>query len=293
MNYYSSNRNKKVNIVLPVYNGEKYLKQSIDSCLNQTYKNIELIIVNDGSKDRTEKIIKSYRDKRIKYIQHNENKGLPFALNSGFKISTGEYLSWTSYDNFYAPNAIEIMVNFLEKNHDVDFVYSNYYLVDETGKILKKKRTSHPKLLDLYNCIGPCFLYRRKIYETIGEYNSCYTLVEDYEYWLRIRERYKMKKINDFLYYYRIHYKTLTKNYSNLFIEKQAEEASKKYIPQKAFYYHRAKIYFFEKNYGKAAKLFLKSIFFYPYSSHLFKMFFLSLINFFSQFLLNKKRNKI
>jgi len=72
----------KVSIVLPTYNGAKYIRQSIDSCLNQTYKNIELIIVNDGSTDGTPEIIRSYEDGRIKYLTHEKNKGLPHALNT-------------------------------------------------------------------------------------------------------------------------------------------------------------------------------------------------------------------
>ena len=104
----------KVSIVLPTYNGAKYIRQCINSCLNQTYNNIELIIVDDGSKDETPDIIKSYKDERIKYIMHARNLGLPYALNTGFRNAVGEYLTWTSDDNYYTKKAIETMLSFIK-----------------------------------------------------------------------------------------------------------------------------------------------------------------------------------
>src|SRR5258708_28767526 len=101
----------KVSIVLPSYNGASYLKQSIDSCLAQTHKNIELIIVNDGSYDDTEKIVKSYNDLRITYLKSTLTRGISASLNKGFSKATGEYLTWTSDDNYYVPTAIEKMFN--------------------------------------------------------------------------------------------------------------------------------------------------------------------------------------
>src|SRR3990170_3452478 len=107
----------KVSIVLPTYNGEKYIRQSIDSCLNQTHENIELIIVDDCSIDNTPEIIKSYKDSRVKSLRHDQNKFLPHALNTGFSNATGEYLTWTSDDNYYAKEAIEKMVSFLKNRN--------------------------------------------------------------------------------------------------------------------------------------------------------------------------------
>jgi glycosyltransferase involved in cell wall biosynthesis len=120
-----------VSIVLPTYNGSRYIQQSIDSCLNQTYSNIELIIVDDGSTDCTEQIINSYTDNRIRYIQHQKNAGLPTALNTGVAHATGDYLTWTSDDNFYAPQAIETQLTFLLKNK-YDFVYCDIFVMTAT-----------------------------------------------------------------------------------------------------------------------------------------------------------------
>ena len=205
-----SKNSPKVSIVLPTYNGYKYIRQSIDSCLNQTYKNIELIIVDDGSTDKTSEIIKSFKDNRIKYIKHEKNKGLPYALNTGFANAIGEYLSWTSDDNFYNEKAIEKMLIFLNKSN-VDLVYTDYfnYLTEVDKKILVKL----PDKLDLKkgNLVGPCFLYTRRVYENIGNYNAKYVLVEDYEYWIRVfKKKYSLAHYPFPLYIYRCHSNALT-----------------------------------------------------------------------------------
>lgn len=94
-----------ISIVLPIYNGEKYMKQSIDSVINQTYANWELLIVDDGSTDNTAAIAREYaeKDNRIKYYKNPQNMRLPKTLNRGFSLATGDYLTWTSDDNYYYP----------------------------------------------------------------------------------------------------------------------------------------------------------------------------------------------
>ena len=205
---------EKVSIVLPTYNGAKYLRQSIESCLNQTYKDIELIIVDDASMDETSEIIKSYQDQRIKYIRHNKNKRLPHALNTGFSSANGEYLTWTSDDNYYAEDAIESMVALLQINKKIDFVYANYYAINEDGAVLQPVSVGPSKNLKEGNCIGPCILYRRKVYEVLGGYNPDAFLAEDYEYWIRVFKRFRMKKLDEFIYWHRLHPQSLTGQYA-------------------------------------------------------------------------------
>ena len=205
----------KVSIVLPTYNGAKYLRQSIDSCLNQTYKNIELIIVDDGSMDETPQIIGSYQDERIKYVRHDKNKRLPYALNTGFAMATGEYLTWTSDDNYYAENAIESMVALLQINKAIDFVYANYYAINDNGAVLQSISVGPSESLKEYNCIGSCFLYSRKVYEVLGGYNPDAFLAEDYEYWIRIFKRFRMQKLDKFVYWHRLHPRSLTGQYAD------------------------------------------------------------------------------
>src|ERR1017187_1387375 len=100
-----------ISIVLPTYNGSKYIRTSIDSCLHQTFPNFELIIVNDCSTDDTASIVEEYvaKDDRIKIIHNIQNKKLPLSLNKGFEIAKGKYFTWTSDDNYYAPHALQTL----------------------------------------------------------------------------------------------------------------------------------------------------------------------------------------
>ncbi|WP_032139571.1 glycosyltransferase family 2 protein, partial [Rickettsia tamurae] len=111
-----------VSIIIPVYNGANYMKEAINSALAQTYKNIEIIVVNDGSKDNgeTERVALSYGDK-IRYF-HKENGGCGSALNYGIKNMKGEYFSWLSHDDIYYPNKIEHQVNILNKLDNKDTI---------------------------------------------------------------------------------------------------------------------------------------------------------------------------
>lgn len=202
---------KIVSIILPVYNGEKYVGQAIDSVLRQTYKNIELIIVNDCSTDKTEIILEKYKkkDDRIKIIKNITNKKLPASLNIGFKNASGDFLSWTSDDNIYKENAIEEMIYAIEKKN-VSFVYADYYNIDGEGSITGTTKLTGPDMLLFGNNIGACFLYKREVYDRIGEYDINKYLIEDYDYWIRINREFKMLHINQILYYYRYHDGNLT-----------------------------------------------------------------------------------
>lgn len=270
---------KKVSIILPTYNGIRYIKQSIDSCLNQIYKNIELIIVDDGSSENIKKIIDSYKDDRVFYFRHDKNLGLPSALNTGFFHSTGEYLTWTSDDNYYNSKAIDTMVKYLEEKSDIDFIYTNYYVINEKNKIIGSMKVGSPRVLDYKDCVGACFLYRRKVYEKIGEYNSDFILAEDYEYWLRVRKHFKMKKLNKYLYFYRKHDDSLTALNKNAFIQKQAAKASQKYVPLWAKRYHYGWFFFYKKNYKKSARCFIESLFSNPFHFVTWNALFYSLLN--------------
>lgn len=199
----------KVSIVLPTYNGAKYIRKSIDSCLNQTYKNIELIIVDDCSTDETPEIIKSYKDKRIKYVRHKKNKGLPYALNTGFANSMGDYLTWTSDDNYYAEDAIEKMLSFMKINN-CEFVYCDFYhFKDSNLSNLNIVKSPNSVVLGNGNHIGPCFLYSRRAMEIVGEYDPDTELAEDYDYWIRISKKFSMHHLNKPLYFFRVHKESL------------------------------------------------------------------------------------
>lgn len=207
------NSEKLVSIVLPIYNGEKYMSLSIDSIINQTYSNWELIIIDDCSTDSTPEIAKAYADKdaRISYYRNEVNLKLPKGLNRGFSIAKGDYLTWTSDDNLYLPEAIERMLNTLQEEN-TDFVFATCDVINENGEVVEiiKAPKNYKKAILSGDFVGACFMYTRKVYETIGEYNPDNFLVEDYDYWLKIFVKFDVSNIQDVLYQYRWHDGALT-----------------------------------------------------------------------------------
>lgn len=201
-----------VSVVLPTYNGIKYIEKSIKSVVRQTYTDLELIIVDDCSTDGTNSLVDTYakKDSRIHVIHNKDNKKLPASLNIGFNEAHGNYFTWTSDDNYYSLTAIEEMVNFLEENPQVDVVYADYKSIDEDDNILQE--IIHAKETNLYsgNCVGACFLYKRKVHETLHGYNEELFLIEDYDFWLRAGLQFQYGVLNKFLYFYRFHEASLT-----------------------------------------------------------------------------------
>lgn len=203
-----------ISIVLPVYNGEKYLKESIDSILAQTYKNWELLIVDDCSTDSSAEIAKEYAegDERINYYRNENNLRLPRNLNKGFRLAKGDYLTWTSDDNRYKPTALEKMYYALKKNQNAQFVFASCRVIDSEGTEVEYIMVDDKRKKEIigHNIVGACFMYTRKVYEEVGEYNSEFTLVEDYDYWQRICAKFNAIVISEILYEYRWHEGALT-----------------------------------------------------------------------------------
>lgn len=227
-----------VSVVLPVYNGEKVVEESIESVLGQTYTNFELIIVNDGSTDKSLEIIEKYakKDRRIKVI-NQENKKLPTALSRGFREAKGEFFTWTSADNIMLPHCLRVLVDDLSAKPDVAMVYGNMRLIDAKGHIkrghfwfekpLLSGNVCFPKdtsCLNTYanNTIGAAFLYRAEGAYILGDYSKYRTNIEDYDYWMRMNSLLKIDHTDDEkpLYLYRIHNESLTSHDYELGITK-------------------------------------------------------------------------
>jgi len=201
-----------VSIVLPTYNGASYIRDSIESCLKQSYQNIEIIIVNDASTDNTATIIEEYnrRYSRVKVLHHSKNRKLPAALNTGFHEAKGRFLTWTSDDNMYRDNAVSVLLTYIMKNEKVSLVYSDYSVINCDGVVISEVCLPPlSKILEM-NVIGACFLYKREVFDELGGYDSSRFLVEDYEYWLRVASTYKLMHLPRDLYFYREHENSLT-----------------------------------------------------------------------------------
>lgn len=203
---------KKVSIVLPTYNGEAYIEEAIQSVLKQTYLNIELIVVDDCSTDKTAEIVQRCmeRDDRIRLIHNAENQKLPRSLNIGFRQATGDYFTWTSDDNYYDEDAIEVMLSFLEKSPQYAMVYCDIRDLYDDGTILKSGRVRPVKALYSGSSFGACFLYRRQAAEETGEYDPDMFLAEDYDFLLRFAKRFAICYLPVCKYTYRIHQGSLS-----------------------------------------------------------------------------------
>jgi len=128
-------KNDKISVIIPVYNSERFLKSSIESVLNQSYENFEIIAVDDGSTDNSAEILRQY-DSKIEVISQ-ENQGLFMALNNAIKKMTGNWFKWLSPDDVLNGNCLEILVNEAKKLPENSIVYSNWDIIDENGKTLR------------------------------------------------------------------------------------------------------------------------------------------------------------
>ena len=207
------NKAPKISIILPTYNGERWLAQSIQSVIDQSEQNWELIIVNDASLDDTLKIAQAFskKDCRISIISNQTNQQLPASLNIGFAAARGEYFTWTSDDNIYQPNALEKMASYLDNNPKTDLISMNFSFIDEKGLVkpqdfytIHKYKRSVAYLLHGCN-IGAAFMYRKTIADKVGKYDETKFCAEDYDYWCRLALIGKIDYRNDNICQYRQH----------------------------------------------------------------------------------------
>lgn len=205
-----------VSIVLTTLNAATYLRQAVDSCLQQTYRDLELIVVDGGSTDGTLDILASYTDPRMRIIHQKANAGkLPGAINLGLDCAKGMYLTWMQADSYYAPDAIERMVDVLEQNADVGQVYANFYEVDLEGRVVKTAELPEPeRFLDLTgDPAGCCFLIRRSVRDAVGPHDVSTHPNHDFDYRMRIALRFPSFHIRQPLYYWRYRPDSLTGQY--------------------------------------------------------------------------------
>ncbi len=209
--------NPLVSIVIPVYNGSNYLKEAIDSALAQTYSNIEIIVVNDGSIDagKTEEIALSYGD-RIRYFK-KENGGVATALNLGIETMRGEYFSWLSHDDIYMPEKIEKQLELLSKIDDdgIYIVSSNYLVINEKNELINCKTMSSyfEKSIKLYLAFnfdttgvhGCSLLIPKKLFDICGGFDKNLKCTQDYDMWYKMSKYAKFLRVHDFLVKSRAH----------------------------------------------------------------------------------------
>lgn len=205
-----------VSIILPVYNGEKFLEFAIQSILDQSYVNFELIIINDNSSDCSLEIAEKFSriDFRIKLFSNTSNLKLPASLNIGHNKAEGKIVTWTSHDNLLKPKFLQETVDFMLLTK-ADIVYTNYDVIFEDGSIKREHRPGNINKQIFGNQVGSSFLYKIEVYEYLNGYDESLFLVEDYDFWLRSVFNFSFKKLEKNLYSYRIQNNSLTSKITN------------------------------------------------------------------------------
>ena len=194
---------------MPVHNGEKYLRKAMESILNQSFRDFEFLIIDDGSSDTSAEIIRSYRDNRIKLVENESNLGLIETLNKGIKLAQGEFVARMDCDDFSLPNRLAEQTAYMERNRLVG-ICGSWILVQGEKEFINRYPLSHEEI-----CCGllfetmfahPSVMIRREAFLCNGlTYDSAYRHAEDYELWVRSAKLLKLANIPKVLLHYRLH----------------------------------------------------------------------------------------
>lgn len=214
---------EKVSVIIPTYNDELYISDAVNSVLEQTYKNIEIIIIDDGSTDKTKDIINTYNNKHINYL-FQENKGAASARNIGLKKATGKYITFLDADDLWLKTKIEKQIKILKKFNYYSFVYTDAIFVDKYKNMIynyprKIKIMSGNILFNFikdYFLLLPTIMLRSKCISKVGLFDENLKVGEDFDFLLRLTKFYKGYGINKKLYIRRVHEKSLSRqDYKN------------------------------------------------------------------------------
>ncbi len=188
-----------ISIIIPTYNRCAYLFRAIESVLSQTYQDFELLIIDDGSTDETEKNVINLikENKKIKYIK-TPNRGVSAARNLGIHISTGELISFLDSDDEWLPDKLKIQIDFLQNNQDLNLVHGEEIWIRK-GKRVNQKKIHKKGGGDIFSqCLDLCaispstVLIRKELFHEVGYFREDFPVCEDYDLWLRIASRYQV-----------------------------------------------------------------------------------------------------
>ncbi len=190
-----------ISVVIPSYNRKDFLKRSIDSAINQTKKPLEIIVVDDGSTDGTETMIKSDYD-FVKFIKQ-KNKGVSAARNIGIKVSIGEWICFLDSDDEWKKDKLEKQINAMKSNPGYKFFHSNEIWIKNGLRINQKKKHKKyggdifDKCLDMCRISPSSVMIDKTVFDEVGNFNEDLVVCEDYELWLRICDKYKVFFIDE------------------------------------------------------------------------------------------------
>lgn len=197
------NNKPLISVIVPVYNGEGFVRETIESVLSQTYDNFEFIIVDDCSTDKSREIINSYNDNRIKTIFPDKNGNICVASNLAFKAATGKYIALIGHDDIWLNHKLEVQVKFMEENPDITGCFSNMILIDENSNEITDERKDYYDFVKLPSLTqegwiitllttgnqlsAPSALFRTSTFKKVGgHYRNTLLQTQDYDLWLRL-----------------------------------------------------------------------------------------------------------
>jgi glycosyltransferase involved in cell wall biosynthesis len=196
----------ELTVLMPVYNAGKYLSQAMDSVLNQTFRNFEFLIIDDGSTDNSIEIIKSYNDSRIRLEINEKNLGISATLNKGIEMASCELIARMDADDISYPQRLQVQYDYFRKFPDTVLLSASVRIIDDENKLVENVELDH-----FFNCFylnficaqyHPTIMYRRSVLLSIGAYSVPYS--EDFDLWWRIMVgNYKLGHINEILVDYR------------------------------------------------------------------------------------------
>jgi glycosyltransferase involved in cell wall biosynthesis len=214
----------RVSVIIPTYNRAKLISEAVESVLRQTYKPYEIIVVDDGSTDNTEEVLKKYEGK-ITYLRQR-NSGPSRTRNNGIRAATGELIGFLDSDDIWLPQKLEAQVKFQAGKRDVGLVASAYYrhdIVLDTQTIERQKTSTLGELtfadfLVKNRIATPTVLARKECFDRLGMFNERYIFAEDYDMWLRIARNYRVLYVTEPLCKVRILSESITRswNYRNI-----------------------------------------------------------------------------
>lgn len=212
----------RVTVLMPVYNGEKFLREAIESILNQTFSDFELLVIDDGSKDASAGIIKSYTDRRIRIIQNPGNKGLIYTLNKGLELAEGEYVARMDSDDISLPRRLERQVRVMDENPDLGICGTWFDFINQDYKVRHPVESPYIKVHLLVNTAfgHPTVMLRNRILKEYQLfYDGKYKHSEDYEFFSRLSDKVECYNVPEVLLRYRDH----PEQVSQLFWREQGE----------------------------------------------------------------------
>ena len=209
-------KNSLVSVIVNCYNGEKFLNTCISSILNQTYNKFEIIFFDNNSTDSSAKIIKNFKDKRIKYYKTKKYLKLYEARNLAIKKASGKYIAFLDTDDWWDKYKLENQLDFLRKNKNFKMIFTNFYIFFEKERRFKKFYSGLPsgnitqKLLNKYSIGISTVLLERKIFKRLS-FNKKYNIIGDFDLFIKLSTKFKIGSIDKPLTFYRIH----KSNFSN------------------------------------------------------------------------------